>query len=100
MIKVKNKYNYPILIVQLLFLLFLFFFFVVVNTDEVKSGTMIAYMGILYLTILAFPIVLVVIVITNLICKKKYYTDMKCIAIPYIVIGILLLIFIIYKTIS
>lgn len=96
MLKVRNKYNYPILTILLLWICFAIYLWFEVNPDN--CGSMIVYMGFLFITILAFPICTIIIAVTNKICKKKYNTDFELVAIPYILLLFLFGIYILYLT--
>ena len=98
MLKVRNKYNYPILAILLLWICFAIYYWFYINPDN--CGSMIVYMGLILITVLLLPISFLIIVITNKICKLKYDTDTDFITIPCLILGLLLLIYFLFLVFS
>jgi len=86
MIKVYNKYNYPILLVNLLWLIFVIVFVIFKKQGNLCGEAFVDIVLIISALLLA-PIIIVAI--TNKIAKHKYNTDFEFIAIPYILLGFL-----------
>jgi len=98
MIKVYNKYNYPILLVNLLWLIFVVFFVIFRKQGNLCGEAFVDIVLIISALLLA-PVCLTIVTITNKIAKHKYNTDFEFIAIPYILLGFLFGIYILYLTI-
>ena len=98
MLKVQNKYNYPILIILLLWFFFVTYFLFEVTSHSSNSGGMMVILSLSIVTILLLPICAIIITITNKICKLKYNSDLEFVAIPYIAITFLFGFYILYET--
>lgn len=90
MLRVENKYNYPILIILLVWLFFAIYTFCQHNLNDIHG---LIHTGIILITVIIFPICATLIMITNLICKRKYNSDINFITVPFITIVIILLFF-------
>jgi len=90
MFKVQNKYNYPILTILLLWICFAIYIFCGYNINDVHG---LVHTVIILVTILIFPICAVTIVVTNIICKRKYNSDINLITVPFIIMVIGLIFF-------
>ena len=95
MIKAQNKYNYPILLINLVWLIFAIAF-VIFRKPENLCGEAYVDIALIISVILLAPLCLIIIAITNKITKNKYNTDFEFIAIPYIILGVLLGGFLLY----
>ncbi len=98
MLKVRNKYNYPILLVNLFWLVFVILFVIFRKPNNLCGEAFVDIVLIISALLLA-PICLIIVAITNKIAKHKYNTDFEFIAIPYILLGFLFGIYILYLTI-
>jgi len=90
MLKVRNKYNYPILAILLLWICFAIYNFCEHSIDDVHG---LMHTAIILFTVLMFPICAVIITITNVICKRKYNSDINLITVPFIITVIVLIFF-------
>jgi len=84
MIKVNNKYNYPILLAHFVWLIFacIFMYNLPNNFNDIKATIDIA---VIIITIFLAPFSLLIISITNKITKKPYNIDFEFITIPYLI---------------
>lgn len=98
MFKVKNKYNYPVLIIHLLWLLFVFIFSFFKATAKDNSGAAYVSLVLLVSALLFAPLCLIIISAINKIYKIKYNTDFEFIAIPYILFGIIFIGCLLYQS--
>ena len=98
MIKVYNKYNYPILLVNLLWLI-LVVVFVIFRKQGNLCGEAFVDIFLVISALLLAPVCLIIVAITNKISKHKYNTDFEFIAIPYILLAFLFGIYILYLTV-
>lgn len=98
MIKVYNKYNYPIFLVNLLWLIFVVLF-VIFRKPNNLCGEAFVDIALIISALLLAPVCLIIIAITNKIKRHKYNTDFEFIAIPYIALVFLFGIYILYQTI-
>ena len=90
-IKIQNKYNIIPITLFWLWLIFSVFLIFKVALDEQKCGTMIVLLGAPTITILFALCFLLIISVTNLFSKEKYYTDHEFISIPFLFfIGLLM----------
>ena len=88
MIKVQNKYNYPVLLINLTWLIFTIVF-VIFKKPNNLCGEAYVDIALIISALLLAPLCLIIIAITNKITKNKYNTDFEFIAIPYIIFGFL-----------
>ncbi len=84
MIKIQNKYNYPILFILLLWICVAIYYWFKISIEPINCGGMMVNAILILLTILLFPLIVTIMAITNKICKLKYKTDFEFVAIPYI----------------
>lgn len=99
MIKVHNKYNYPILLVNLLWLIFVIIF-VIFRKPKNLCGEAFVDIALIISALLLAPVCLIIVAITNKITKHKYNTDFEFIAIPYIILGFLFGAFLLYISLT
>jgi len=99
MIKVHNKYNYPILLVNLLWLIFVVSI-VLFRKPKDLCGEAFVDIALIISALLLAPICLIIVAITNKIARQKYNTDFEFIAIPYIILGFLFGAFLLYISLT
>lgn len=90
MLKIQNKYNYPILIILLLWICFAIYNFCEYSINDVHG---LMHTAIILFTVLIFPICAIIITITSIICKRKYNSDINLITVPFIIMVIGLIFF-------
>jgi len=98
MFKVQNKYNYPILLVNLSWLIFVVLFVIFRKPNNLCGEAFVDIFLIISALLLA-PVCLTIVAITNKIKRHRYNTDFEFIAIPYILLGFLFGIYILYHTV-
>src|SRR5690554_4247068 len=99
MIKIQNKYNYPILLVHLLWLIFVVLF-VIFRKPNNLCGEVFVDIALIISAFLLAPICLIIVAITNKITKHRYNADFEFIAIPYIILGFLFGTFLLYISLT
>src|SRR5690606_37346960 len=98
MLKVHNKYNYPILLINLLWLIFVVLFIIFRKPGNLCGEAFVDIFLVISALLLA-PVCLIIVAITNKIKRHRYNTDFEFIAIPYILLGFLFGIYILYLTV-
>ncbi|GEM_PF-1807251 len=99
MIKAQNKYNFPILLVNLFWLIFAVVF-VLSRKPGNLCGEVFVDIVLIISALLLTPFCLIIVAITNKITKHRYNTDFEFIAIPYIILGFLFGAFLLYISLT
>ena len=88
MIKVKNKYNYPVLIIHFLWLVFVLGFTFFKASIQDNSGATYVSLILLISALLFAPLCLIILSMINKVYKIKYNTDFEFVTVPYVLFGI------------
>ena len=85
---IRNKYNIVTILIYLLWITFIIS--TIINFDNItdagQKGTL--FVGLPIVTLIITLFCLIIITITNLICRKDFYNDLLYILIPFL--GLLL----------
>ena len=76
MLKVQNKYNYPVLVVVLLYILLAAISIAIVTFDRHFCGTTMVYLFIFTISIILFLLATLIIIAVNKVVNYKYNTDL------------------------
>lgn len=85
MFKVDNKYNYPLLIIILLWTIVACYVFIYTSIDRHYCATQIVKLALILVSAVMYPIGCLITIIINKICKIKYQTDLYKILILFII---------------
>ncbi|SEH99965.1 hypothetical protein SAMN02927937_02645 [Paenimyroides aquimaris] len=88
MIKVKNKYNYPVLIIHFLWLVFILGFTFFKASVPDNSGAGYVSLVLLIFALLFAPLCLIILSMINKVYKIRYSTDFEFVTVPYVLFGI------------
>ena len=85
MIKLDNKYNYPLFIIISLWTIVTSYTFIYTSIDKHYCATPIVQLALILTSSILYPIGCLITIIINKICKIKYQTDLYKILILFII---------------